>query len=207
MGKISKEEKKASIILALLMAAILTSPFHGIDGMIILIVATMLLFFPGINVGITEDTKSVSIGMIMFIGSCMAIGSGCTALGITEILSTSLAPMLSQLSPFWLLLGILLFGVIMNVPMTPLAMLAALPAPLYAIGTAAGVNPFAIAFTFLFSTDMVFLPFQYVVFLIFFSFGTMTTGQFAKYHALKDIMFTIFFIAIIVPWWHLLGIF
>lgn len=206
MGAMSKEEKKAAVILAILMIAILTSPFHGVDGMIVIIIATMVLFFPGINVGKAEDTKSVSIGMILFIGSCMAIGSGCTALGITELLSTNLAPMLSHLSPFWLLLGIMLFGVIMNVPMTPLAMLAALPGPLYAIGTAAGANPFAIAFVFLFSTDMVFLPFQYVTFLIFFSFGTMTTMQFFKYHALKDLVFLLFYIVILVPYWMLLGI-
>ena len=206
MGPMTMVEKKATVIVLGTMLAILSNPLHKIDGMIIIMLGTALLFVPGIDVGKQEDTKSVSIGMILFIGSCMAIGAGCNELGLTKILSGALVPVLSQLSPFWILIGIILFGVVMNLPMTPLAMLAALSAPLYAVGTAAGANPMAIAFAFLFSTDMVFLPFQYVVFLIFFSFNMMNNMQFIKYHALKDLLFLVFYVVVIVPWWKLVGL-
>lgn len=207
MGAMSIEEKKAAVIIALTMAAILTSQFHGIDGMQIIIMATVLLFFPGIDVGKVQDTQKVSIGMILFIGSCMAIGSGCSTLGITAILSNMIAPMIAGFSSLGVLVAILLFGIVMNLPMTPLAMLAALSGPLFAIGSAAGANPLAIAFTFLFSTDMVFLPFQYVIFLIFFSFGMMSTMQFFKYHAWKNLLFLLFYLIVLVPYWKLLGLF
>ena len=53
---------------------------------------------------------------------------------------------------------------------------------------------------------MVFLPYGFVSYLIFFSFGMMTTGQFAKYHAMKNVATVVFFMVVMLPYWRLIGL-
>lgn len=69
-----------------------------------------------------------------------------------------------------------------------------------------GISPESILYTFLFSGDMVFLPYGFVSYLIFFSFGMMTTGQFAKYHAMKNVATVVFFMVVMLPYWRLIGL-
>ena len=69
-----------------------------------------------------------------------------------------------------------------------------------------GVDPLAVIFTFNHSTDMVFLPYEYLTFLVFYALGGMTMGQFFKYQALKNIVYMIFFVAIMIPYWYLVGL-
>ena len=61
-------------------------------------------------------------------------------------------------------------------------------------------------YTMMYSTDMVFLPYEYVIYLIFFSFGTMKMSHFIKYQSIKVLCFYIFFGIVFLPFWKLLGI-
>lgn len=206
MGPMSGAEKKGAALLALLMGMILASPIHHIDGMMLFVMVAALLYFPGISIGTAENIKSLPIGTLFFLATCMGIGGVCSSLGLTQVLSDAFTPLLSSLGTVGTLFGILTFGLIMNFAMTPLAMLAAFAGPLLAICNSIGLDPLIGIFTFNFATDMVFLPYEYVTFLIFFSFGMMTTGQFVKYQALKNLLFYVFFGVIIIPYWYLLGV-
>lgn len=137
---------------------------------------------------------------------CLAIGSVGTALGIMNVISSALAPTIASLGTVGGLYGIMTLGVIVNLLMTPAAMLAVLPAPIMQICLDAGLSARAAMYTMIFSTDLVFLPYEYVTFLIFFSFGVMTTGQFVKYHTIKNILFYLFFGILIIPYWYLIGL-
>ena len=206
MGKITTAEKKGAVILALLMIGIFTNPWHGIDGMLLFVLAACLCYIPGINIGTQQEIKNLPIGTIFFIRSCVAIGTGCNATGLTALLSAHLTPIVSSLSPHMSLVAIMIIGVVLNFLMTPMAMVAAFSGPLVALTAPMGIDPYAVIYSFLFSTDMVFLPYEYVTFLIFFSFGVMTNKQFLKYHALKNIIFAVFMIVIILPYWTLIGL-
>lgn len=205
-GRMSVSEKKGAVLLLLLMVGILTNPFHHIDGMAVFVLVACLAYCPGINIGTGAEIRKLPIGTIFFISSCMAIGAGCTATGLTELIATFCTPILAALDTKVILFGILVFGVVLNFLMTPMAMVAAFSGPMVALCANAGMNPLAPVFTFIFSTDMVFLPYEYVTFLIFFSFGMMRTWQFIKYHALKNVLFFVFFVVAILPYWTLLSL-
>ena len=205
-GAMTAAEKKGAVLLAILMIGILTNPLHGIDGMAIFVIVACLAYCPGIHIGTSAEIKGLPIGTIFFISACMAIGSGCTATGLTELISSVCTPILAMLDTKIILIGILLFGIVLNFLMTPMAMVAVFSGPMVALCVGAGMNPLAPVFTFLFSTDMVFLPYEYVTFLIFFSFGMMTTWQFVKYHSVKNLLFLVFYGIIILPYWSLLGL-
>lgn len=205
-GKLSKDEKKGIVLLAILMIGTLTNSIHHIDGMAIFVIVACLAYCPGVNVGKESDIKSLPIGIIFFISACMAIGAGCTATGLTELISNAATPILSSLDTRLLLFGVLIFGIVINLLMTPMAMVATFSGPMVALCAGANINPLAPIFTFMASTDMVFLPYEYVTFLIFFAFGMMTTGQFVKYHTIKNLVFIAFFAVIMIPFWTLLGL-
>lgn len=83
---------------------------------------------------------------------------------------------------------------------------AAFGGPLLAMAVSLGISPESILYTFLFSGDRVFLPYEFVSYLIFFSFGMMTTGQFVKYHAMKNVATVVFFMVVMLPYWRLIGL-
>lgn len=70
---------------------------------------------------------------------CLAIGSVGTALGIMNVISSALAPTIASLGTVGGLYGIMTLGVIVNLLMTPAAMLAVLPAPIMQICLDAGI--------------------------------------------------------------------
>jgi len=206
LGKITAEEKKAAIAVAIIMLYIITYQWHGYDSMLAFMIIPLLLFVPGIDVAKKEDIVAVPWGTLLFLASCMAIGAGCAATGINGLIAKAATSALDGLGTVGTLTGVLGFGVIANFAMTPLAMLAGFSGMIYQIAESIALSPLAALFVFNFSTDMVFLPYEYVTFLLFFAFGCMTQKQFLVYHTLKNVLFVLFFIAIIIPYWFLVGL-
>lgn len=206
LGKMTLAEKKGAALLVFLITACLLAQKIGYDTMVPFIVTIFLCYFPGINIGTTRALKNIPIGILFFVGACMSIGVVCNAVGLTAVLAGMMTSLFSGKGIFMLLLAVILFGVICNFAMTPLAMLAAFSGPLLGIAMQLGVSPQAVLYTYNMSTDMVFLPYEYATFLIFFSFGMMTNGQFVKYQTAKNVVFVLFFAAIIVPYWYLVGL-
>ena len=87
-----------------------------------------------------------------------------------------------------------------------MAMLAGFTGMFYTISVNMGLNPLAAIFVFNHSTDMVFFPYEYLTFLIFYAFGCMTSGQFLKFHAVKNLLYIVFFAVIMIPYWFLVGL-
>lgn len=206
LGKMSREEKIGAVVVSLLMLWILTNPIHGLDAMYGFVILPAVFYLPGINIGTNQDIKDVSLGTILFFASCMAIGSVCGAVGITALITSLFGPLFANLGVVASLFTILTFGLFANLAMTPVAMLAGFTGMLYEIAINIGMNPLAAIFAFNQSTDMVFLPYEYMTFLIFFSFGCMTTGQFIKYQAAKNVLYYVFFGVVMIPYWYLVGL-
>ena len=206
LGPISKKEKIGILGIACLLIFIMTNPIHGWDAMYGFIFVPFILCLPGIEVGNSKAIEDVPWSTVMFTGSCMTIGSVFTAVGIVDYISSVATPLLSGLGVIPLLIAVLIFGVIANFAMTPVAMMAGFSGMLYLIGTQCGVDPRALLFAFNHATDMVFMPYEYLTFLVFFAMGAMTMGQFIKYHALKTLTFAGFFVIIMVPYWLLVGL-
>ena len=54
-------------------------------------------------------------------------------------------------------------------------------------------------------TDMIFMPYEFVPYMIFFSFGFCTMAEFIKLNTIRVGAYFVFFGAIMIPFWMLLG--
>lgn len=206
LGKMTASEKKAAILVIALMLLVSLLPVFKINNMFAFIFIAIFMFMPGVNLGTESAIKKIPLGTLFFVVSCMGIGTVCTEVGLTEHLTMFLTWVLGDMNLLGTLLVILVFGFMANFAMTPLSMMAAFSAPLFVLAKNLGVNPEAFLYTFIFSADMVILPYEFVSYLIFFSFGMMTTGQFFKYHTFKNLLFVLFFLVCIIPYWYLIGL-
>lgn len=206
LGKMSSNEKKAAILAVILMVLVIGSPLLGINSMFAFIIVAALMYMPGINLGTASVIERIPLGTLVFVASCMGIGAVCSEVGLTTHLASLLTALLSDVDILGTLMVVLGFGALANFAMTPLSMFAAFSGPLMSMAVNLGISPEAVLYTFMISGDMVFLPYEFVTFLIFFSFGMMTTGQFIKYHAMKNVLTVIFFGIVMIPYWYLIGL-
>ena len=208
LGKLSTGEKKAIVLTVLLFLYIFTQPWHKLDMNYGFIVIPMLFFLPGINVATKRKSlDTVNVGFIIFIASCMSIGSVGAAVGIGPAISKYLTPMLEGCPiPVFLFLCII-FGIIMNILMTPSAMQGMFPGPLAALGTGLGIAypllPFMAMF---FANDMVFFPYENAYLLVLYGFGAMSMKDFMAYNLIKMIITLVLFWVLVLPFWYFMGL-
>lgn len=206
LGPMSIREKKAAVLLVVLMIMLFTGPFTGISTDIGFLIIPMLMFFPGLKVADESCLKRIDMGMIFFIVSCVGIGAVGGTLGVGQILSDSVAPLLAGKSPTFALIGLLIFGTIANFLLTPTAMLTALSGPIAAIASSIGLSLDAAMYALAHSTDLIFLPYEFIPYLIFFSFGAIKMSDFIKMSCLRVGMFFIFYVVVLIPFWNILGV-
>ncbi len=158
------------------------------------------------NLGTDKSLRDLDLSMLMFIVACMSIGTVASALGIGKIVSDILAPLLGGFPGPLILFFIMFMGTVLNLLMTPLAILAGFSEPVTQIALSLGIDPRAMLYSLNYACDLIILPYEYVPYLIFFSFGLMYTSDFLKYMGLKIVLFCLFFFIAIVPYWYLIGL-
>ena len=205
MGKMSADEKKATIVLAIYLGFIFTQKMHGMSMEWGMALIPWLLLFPGIGCAKKEDVSKMNFGMVFFICACMAIGSVATSLGLGALLQEVVTPLLSGKSVFVLFLAIWVIMFLGNFVMTPLAMLAAFTVPFLAIAETFGVNPISVLHFMLTAYDQIIFPYEYALYLIFFSFGMISMKDFMKFGAAKTVLNFIICFALLIPWWMFTG--
>ncbi len=206
LGTMSAKEKKAVVVVLMLMAFLLTTPWHKIPAAYGFMTFPYLLFFPGINVGSFQCTKKTNFSILFFISSCLGIGIVGGAVGTDKLISSLVSPMLADTGTLAALLIMMTFGVIANLFMTPFAMMAALSMPFAKIGIDIGINPLTTVMTLMMSTDMIFFPHEVTGCLLMYSFGLISMKNFIKLNALKTLLMYAFFAAVMYPLWRFLGI-
>ena len=87
-----------------------------------------------------------------------------------------------------------------------MAMVSAFTGPLVAMLAPLGIESHVVAYTFLASGDLLLFPYEFVNYLIYFSFGCMSMNQFIKYNTIRVVIYIIFFVVIFLPYWSLLGL-
>lgn len=208
LGALTVKEKKAIVIALLLFIYIFTQPIHNLDINYAFILIPMLFFLPGIDVATKQKSlDTVNIGFIVFIASCMGIGNVGGAVGIGPAISTYVTPLLQGCpKPVFLFLCII-FGILMNILMTPVAMQGMFPGPLAALGMGLGIQSPLIPFVAMFyANDMVFFPYENAYLLVLFGFGVMSMQDFMKYNVIKMGITLALFWVLVLPWWYLLGL-
>lgn len=205
LGPMTKKEKKALVILAILMIYLVTCPIHGFSDAYGFMLIPYLLFVPGISVGSVETIKKTNFSIIFFIASCFSIGTVGSALGVGDLISNLVSPMLAGKGSLFSLLIMMTFGVFANLFMTPFAMMAGLSASFAQVAIDIGINPLASIMTLMTATDMVFFPYEVAPYLVVYGFGLISMKDFITMHGLKTILTYIFFAAVMYPYWTFLG--
>ena len=208
LGKLTVKEKKTVVLVVLLFAYILLQPIHKLDANYGFILIPMLAFLPGMDIATRKKSlDNVNLGFIVFIASCMGIGTVGGAVGIGPAISTYVTPLLAGCpKPVFLFLCII-FGIVMNVLMTPSAMQGMFPGPLAALGTGLGIAYPALPFmAMFFANDMVFFPYENAYLLVMFGFGVMSMKEFMKYNIIKMGITLVLFWVLVLPCWYLLGL-
>ena len=206
LGPFSTNEKKSCAVLLILLIYLCTGTLHGLPMDYGFMIIPWLLFMPKINVGTDKSLRDLDLSMLMFIVACMSIGTVASALGIGKIVSDILAPLLGGFPGPLILFFIMFMGTVLNLLMTPLAILAGFSEPVTQIALSLGIDPRAMLYSLNYACDLIILPYEYVPYLIFFSFGLMYTSDFLKYMGLKIVLFCLFFFIAIVPYWYLIGL-
>ena len=205
LGKASADEKKAAAICILLLVMLMTTNIHHIQAMWVFAIVPLLAYLPGINVCDTKDMNNTNFGMVFFTAACMSIGTVGTALGIGQIVSEIAIPILAGKSFSFIFFFIYILFVLLNFVMTPVAIAAAFTMPFAQICLSLGINPEAF---FLFETvtlDQVFLPYEYVMYLVVFSFGAIQLKDFVQLMTMKFVMATLYIFLLLIPFWRLIG--
>lgn len=94
----------------------------------------------------------------------------------------------------------------LNFLLTPLAILAGFSEPIAQIAAGLGMNPVGAMYTMFMGADQVLLPYEYLTYMIFYSFGLIKLVDFMKILGFKMIAATVVLVAVMIPWWHIVGV-
>lgn len=206
LGKMKKQEKWALVLLVLLFAYIILSPWHKLDTSYGFILFAVLALFPGINVATVDTLKKVDWGMGFFIAAFLTIGAVATTLGISSSFVTFAEKIVGDVGPSIALVFIMIAGALANLLLTPIAILTTLAAPMTELALAVNFSPEASFFTLIYTEWLIVLPYEAFPTLIWFAFGAVTMKQFFQVGVIRLILFFVFFLIAILPWWNFIGL-
>jgi sodium-dependent dicarboxylate transporter 2/3/5 len=206
LGRLSIPEKKGIVVTMLLLAFLLTAQIHKINIGWGFAIAGCLMYVPGINIGTEDDIKHVSFPLVFFVTACMSIGALANVLGVGNIMAGTMLPLVKSSGSTVTLAFVWFLTVAANFLMTPLAIWAALSAPLAKLAISLGIDPRAFFYTIFQGTDQIILPYEYILVLIFFSFGLIRVRDFARFFSIKMVFNIVFITVIMVPYWKLIGL-
>lgn len=205
LGAIKKEEKKGVLICFLLFIGLITQPWHKIEVAWVFAFMPMLAYMPGFQIGTADDIKNANFPFIMFVTACMSIGATAGSLEIGQMISNTALPMLEGRSVTFVLVFMWLLCMLVNFILTPLAIGATFAVPLTQIALSLGINPEVMWLTICHGYDQILLPYEYPLYMLFFSFNLVYLKEFVKLFGVKIIVNLIFFVCILLPYWNLIG--
>ncbi|MFM9413855.1 SLC13 family permease [Peptococcus simiae] len=206
LGQWSLAEKKALIICLGLFTVLVVGSFLGWPIMWAFAIFPCLFFLPGIDIGKREDISRLDFTFVLFITACLGIGATAGELGIGKLFAENVTPHLEGHSIFITFALIWLCIVLANFLLTPLAIISVLSVPLAELALALSINPLCVYFFTCNAYDVVFLPYEYALYLIFFSFALIPLKDFVKIMSIKAVVSLVFLMAIQLPFWMVTGL-
>lgn len=206
LGKMSIKEKKAVVIVMILLVYLGTTRFTGLPEAYGFMTIPYLMFLPGIEVGDSKAIGRMNLSMIFFVASCLGIGTVGAKVGFGDFLTNIAVPILSGKSALIACIAFMILGMLANFIMTPYAMLGGLSATFAQIAVSLGISPIVSCMILMYTCDMVFLPYQSTGNLIMYSYGMMPMKDFLKQEGLKSVIMFIGFIVVMYPLWKLFGL-
>ena len=207
MGPMTRNEIWNIAMMALLILYIFTVSFHKFDIALGFMIIPWLVYLPGIEAASKQSLKTINFSMLFFIGSCMGIGTVATYLGLGDALMVVCLDILhGNSSPIAIMAIIFAIVFLLNFAMTPLAIFALITSPMLALAVSLGYSPIPFAYAVNACAEAILLPYEYVPYLIIFSFGMISMKDFIKVNILRSVLFFGGFLLVLVPYWMLIGL-
>ena len=206
MGPITKDEKKATGLLILLMVLFLTQSITGWGVYLCFMITVLISFLPGINLGNSEILKNADYKIPIFIAGCLSIGIVGNKIGIGTLISSLLMPLMGD--------GIaqtstvaFIFGYIVNILLTPMAGVSILTLPLAQHVIDMGMYPLPILYMMINGLNNTLFPYESAAYVLLFSFNMITMKQFMQIFTLRTIITFIYTMVVSIPYWYMIGLF
>ncbi len=208
LGGLTADEKKTTVVLIAFMLYLFTYRWHGLEMVYGFVLAPLLLYLPVFNVATKEDLMTVNFPMVVFVAGCLSIGSVATHIGIPQLISDLVVPLLEGRTNAFYLGFVYWFIVIFNMVMTPMAMMTAFSAPLTQIALDMGMTTaFPVLFTLNAAAYNLFLPYEAVLVAgMYQGFGNTKLSLFVKVFLIKMILAFLWIMFIMVPYYNFIHI-
>ena len=202
LGKMQTKEKKMLVIIAVVLIAMV---FSDIEAGWLFMLGAAACFLPGINISPIEDLQKTNFPIIIFTAACMAIGSVSNSVGFSAYVAEAMTPLLGGANNFVMILVAYAVGVIFNLFMTPMAATAAMVPSIISIAQNLGLSAVKASYGFVWGVQQLFFPYEWVLFLILFSYGMFDNKTTLKWGTLRFLLATVFLCVIYIPFWTLVG--
>ncbi len=206
MGKLSREEIVSACGLLVIFAFVLGADRFGLDTTYAFVLVPAILSFPIFGAVKKEDIEKIDFTFVFFIVTCMSIGFVAAGCGVAKLLADLLVPVMASMSAVGVVAMTWVLGVLVNFGLTPLAAMASLGGPLTEIALSLNIDPHVILYAFNQGLDQLLFPYEYAIYLVYFSFGMIPMKDFIKFGAVKMVCSAIFLMAAAVPFWMFVGL-
>lgn len=206
LGTMSFDEKKSIFWIIVMLVWVIGAGLAGSDSTFAFIVVPILMLLPIVGCGREEQVQTLDFGFILFLTACMSIGFVANSLGFGEFISTLSEPVVAKTTPTIMLLAIYVFNVIVNFLLTPMAIMAGFTSTFVQIGMNAGINPYIIYSMIMLGTDQILFPYEYLLYMFYFSFGFIEMKEFVKYFGAKMALCAAVIVCLALPFWKLTGL-
>ncbi len=203
LGPMSDEQRRALYLLLGTIVLLATDRFHGISAGTVLIIITVVAFLPGIGLMDGKKLSAINFAPLFFIMGCMSIGSAGQALKATDWLAGQVLPLMQGMGETMTGVASYVVGAALNFLLTPLAATSAFSTPIAQLGVALQIEPRILYFAFQYGLDNIIFPYEYALYLYFYSSGYISFKIMALVLGIRMIL-TAFFIGLVaIPWWNL----
>ena len=205
LGKPDAQEKKATVLFAVILILLLTSNYHSFNPGQIFMLLALMAFLPGIGLLEAGDAKKLNYSTLFLVAGCVAIGDVANSLALGDVFVDLVMPLLpdsimglSAISFF-----ICFFG---NMLMTPVALGSTLTLPIIKIAEYLGCNPYGLTMIFWTSCGATVFPYEAASDLLIFSYGKISMKNWIKVGIVRSLVLFIGRFILYIPWFKLLGL-
>lgn len=207
VGKMQAKDYVMIVILALVLVGLLTMSKTKLNIAWILMIGALVCYLPFIRIGNGEALRSVKWSVFIFMGATMGIGAVFSAVGTSSFMASIVEPMLSGVGTTLRLFFVWLIATIANFFLTPLASINTLLPAISNITNSLGMASTPVFYMFMQgATNTAVLPYEIAMPMLMFSYGMCSLKQYVKVMGLITLANAAFMMAVMVPYWNLIGL-
>lgn len=203
LGPMTDEQKRALLLLVITLILLATDRFHGVSSGSVLIAVAAVSFLPGLSLMDGRRLAGINFAPLFFIMGCMSIGAAGGELGATDWVARRVLPLLEGLGETLTGVAAYWVGAASNFLLTQLGATSALTAPLTRLGMDLGLEPRILYFAFHYGLDNILLPYEYPLYLYFYSSGYIRFQFMLMVMAARMLLTSVFVGLVAIPWWSL----